>query len=135
MKKRFLLWLTVLALLLTTNACNKIDYEAYITIVNIGNLPMTTWLDGNNETTIAAYDSQTWSIALDEENEYVDILLEAEPPDGSDHDEITVTLRGDRDIQTWLTGWDAVEGAGKPLKKQSSLIQGAPDKKPYSSQR
>ena len=135
MKKRILLSLIVLALLLATNACNEINYEAYITIVNIGNLPMTAWIDGNNETTIAAYDSQTWSIALEEENEYVDLLLEAEPPDGSDHDEITVTLRGDRDVQTWLTGWDAYEGDGKPLKKQSSLIKGSPGKEFSSSRR
>jgi hypothetical protein len=135
MKKRNLCWLTVLALLLTTNACTKIKYEAYITIVNIGNLPMTSWIDGNNQTTIAAYDSQTWSVALEEENEYIDVLLEAEPQDGSDHDEITVTLRGDRDVQTWLTGWDAIEETGKPLKKQSSLIHGAPDKGLFSSQR
>lgn len=135
MKKRNLFWLTVLALLLTTNACNERKYEAYITIANIGNLPMKAWIEGKNQTTIAAYDSQTWAIALEEENEYLDILLEAEPPDGSDHDEIIVTIRGDRDVQTWLTGWDAIEGNGTPLKKQSSLIHGAPDKGLYQSQR
>lgn len=127
MKKRNFFWLALLALLLATNACNKLEYEAYITIVNIGNLPMTAWVDGN-QTTIAAYDSQTWSIALEEENEYLDVLLEAEPQGGGDYDEITITLRGDRDVQTWLTGWDAYEGYGKPFKKQSSLIKGAPGK-------
>lgn len=134
MKKRNFFWLALLALLLATNACNKLEYEAYITIVNIGNLPMTAWVDGN-QTTIAAYDSQTWSIALEEENEYLDVLLEAEPQGGGDYDEITITLRGDRDVQTWLTGWDAYEGYGKPFKKQSSLIKGAPGKEHSSSQR
>jgi hypothetical protein len=127
MKKRNFLWLALLVLLLATNGCNKLEYEAYITIVNIGNLPMTAWVDGN-QTTIDAYDSETWSIALQEENEYLDVLLEAEPQGGGDYDEIIITLRGDRDVQTWLTGWDAYEGYSKPLKKQSSLIKGAPGK-------
>ena len=134
MKKRNLLWLVVLALLLATNACINLKYEAYVTIANIGNLPMTAWVDGNG-TTIAAYDSQTWSITLQEENESLDVLLEAEPQDGSDHDEIIVTVRGDRDVQTWLTGWDAYEGNGKPLKKQSSLIKGALSKELSLSRR
>jgi hypothetical protein len=134
MKKRNLLWLTVLALLLATNACVTQKYEAYITIVNIGNLPMTAWVDGN-QTDILAYDSETWAIALDDENEYRDVLLEAEPLDGSDYDQIIITLRGDRDVQTWLTGWDAYEGNGKPLKKQSSLIKGVPGKERNSAQR
>lgn len=127
MKKRNFFWLALLSLLLATNACNKLEYEAYITIVNIGNLPMTAWVDGN-QTNIAAYDSQTWSIALEEENEYLDVQLEAEPQGGGDYDEIIITLRGDRDVQTWLTGWDAYEGYGKPFKKQSSLIKGAQGK-------
>jgi len=127
MKKRNFLWLAVLALLLATNSCTQLDYEAYITIVNIGNLPMTAWVDGAR-TEIDAYDSQTWAIALEDENEYRDVFLEAEPPDGSDFDEILVTLRGDRDVQTWLTGWDAYEGYSRPQKKQSSLIKGAPGK-------
>jgi hypothetical protein len=135
MKKRNLLWLALLILLLATNSCINLKYEAYVTIVNIGNLPMTAWVDGNNQTTIAAYDSQTFSITLDEENEYLDVLLEAEPQDGSDHSEITITLRGDRDVQTWLTGWDAAGASRKPLKKQSSLIQGAPGKGIPSSRR
>ena len=127
MKKRYLVWLIVLVLLLTTSACFKLKYEAYITIANIGNLPMTAWVD-DNRTTIDAYDSQTWDITLEEENEYRDVLLEAKPLDGCDHDEIIVTLRGDRDVQTWLTGWDASKGNSRPLKKQSSLIKGTPDK-------
>ena len=135
MKKRNMLWLTVLALLLTANACTELKYEAYITIVNIGNLPMTVWIDGDNQSTIPAYDSQTWAFTLEEENEYLDVWLEAEPPAGDDHDETLVTLRGDRDIQTWLTGWDAAEANNKPLKRQSSLIKGAYDKELLSSRR
>ena len=127
MKKRNLFWLAMAILILATNGCVKQYYEAYVTIANIGNLPMAAWVDGNR-TIIDAYDYQTWSISLAEENEFVDVLLEAEPLDGSDHDEIIVTLQGDRDVQTWLTGWDAFEGFGKPLKKQSSLIKGALDK-------
>ena len=135
MKKRNLFWLVGLALLLATNACVDLKYEAYITVVNIGNLPMTVWIDGNNQTIIAAFDSQTWSIALEEENEYLDVLLEAEPQGGGDYDEIIVTLRGDRDVQTWLTGWDGyATGNARPLKKQSSLIKGAPGKE-FSSPR
>jgi hypothetical protein len=127
MKKRNFFWLALLALLLATNACSKLEYEAYITIVNIGNLPMTAWVDGN-QANIAAYDSQTWAIALQEENEYLDVLLEAEPQGGGDYDEIIITLNGDRDVQTWLTGWDGYAAGGRLLKKQSSLIKGAPGK-------
>ena len=39
------------------------------------------------------------------------VLLEAEPVDGGDSDEITITLHGDRDVQTWLTGWDQLQGS------------------------
>ena len=122
MKNKNLFLLAMAMLILTTNACVELKHEAYVTIVNIGNLPMKVWMDGDRAT-IAAYDSQTWSIPLEEENEYVDVLLEAEPQDGSDHDEIVVVLHGDRDIQTWLTGWDAA-GGGSPLKKQSQLLPG-----------
>jgi hypothetical protein len=135
MKKRNIFWLALLALLLATNACTKLEYEAYVTIANIGNLPMIVWMDGD-QATIAAYDSQTWAISLEEENEYLDVLLEAEPQDGSDHDEIIVTLHGDRDVQTWLTGWDAAYATGGKLqKKQSSLIKGAPGKELSLSRR
>ena len=127
MKKRKFFWLALLALVLAANGCSLLNYEAYITIVNIGNLPMTAWVDGDGAL-IAAYDSQTWAVTLDEENQILDVLLEAEPLDGSDHDEITVTLRGDRDVQTWLTGWDAYQANAKPLKKKSSLLRGAPGK-------
>jgi hypothetical protein len=123
MKKMNFLWLALLALLLATSSCNLLVYEAYITIVNIGNLPMTAWVDGD-QANIAAYDSQTWSIALETENEYLDVLLEAEPQGGGDYDEITVTVRGDRDVQTWLTGWDGSPAGGKSHKKPSSLLSG-----------
>jgi hypothetical protein len=123
MKKRSFFWLAIAILILAANACVELKYEAYVTIVNIGNLPMTAWMDGD-KSTIPAYDYQTWVITLENENEILDVKLEAEPQSADDHDEIIITLRGDRDVQTWLTGWDASEGAGKALKKQSSLIKG-----------
>jgi len=123
MKKRNLCWLALGMLILAANGCVEREYEAYVTIVNIGNLPMKVWMDGD-QATIAAYDSETWAITLEEKNEQIEVLLEAEPLDHSDHDEIFVVLHGDRDIQTWLTGWDRVGGAGKPLKKKSQLLSG-----------
>jgi len=122
MKKRILLGFAVLMLTLFLVSCVDIKYEAYVTVVNIGNIPMNAWADGD-EAEIAAYNSLTWSIPLDYENEVRSVLLEAEPFDGGDHDEITINLHGDRDVQTWLTGWDQVQG-GKPLKKQGSLLSG-----------
>lgn len=122
MKKRMLIGLAALAALLLLNSCQKIEYEAYVTIVNIGNLPMNAWVD-EEKAEIAAYDSQTWAIKLESEDESVQLHLEAEPVGGGDYDDITVILHGDRDIVTWLAGWDLVQGA-KPLKKQSQVING-----------
>jgi len=122
MKKRILLGLSVLVLALVLSSCADVNYEAYVTVVNIGNLPMNAWVEGDGAL-IPAYDSQTWAIPLENENEIVTVFLEAEPVGGGDFDEVNVTLRGDRDIQTWLVGWDSLLG-GKPLKKQSSVIQG-----------
>ena len=84
---------------------------------------MNAWVDGDGAE-IAAYDSVTWAIPLDSENEVRSVLLEAEPSGGGDYDEITVNLHGDRDVQTWLTGWDLNAEGGKPQKKQSPLIHG-----------
>ena len=122
MKKRILLGFTVLLLTLFLVSCLDLNYEAYVTIANIGNLPMKAWVDGDGAE-IAAYDSLTWAVTLDSENEVRSVLLEAEPAGGGDSDEITVNLHGDRDVQTWLTGWDAA-GGGSRLKKQSSVIHG-----------
>lgn len=121
MKKRMLIGLAALAALLLLTSCQKIEYEAYVTIVNIGNLPMNAWVEGENAE-IAAYDSQTWAIKLESEDDNVQLHLEAEPVGGGDYDDITVILHGDRDIVTWLAGWDLVGGATQ--KKQSSLING-----------
>lgn len=121
MKKRMLIGLAALAALLLLNSCQKIEYEAYVTIVNIGNLPMNAWVEGE-KAEIAAYDSQTWAIKLESEDENVQLHLEAEPVSGGDYDDITVILHGDRDIVTWLAGWDLV--AGTAQKKPSSLING-----------
>ena len=123
MKKRMLIGLAALAALLLLNSCQKIEYEAYVTIANIGNLPMNAWVEGD-KAEIAAYDSQTWAIKLESEDESVQLHLEAEPVGGGDYDDITVILHGDRDIVTWLAGWDLVQGAR--LKKQSSVINGPP---------
>ena len=43
--------------------------------------------------------------------------------DGGDSDEIDITLYGDRDVQTWLAGWDSTRNAG-PQKKESTLLPG-----------
>jgi hypothetical protein len=122
MKKRMLIGLAALAALLLLNSCQKIEYEAYVTIVNIGNMPMNAWVE-DDKAEIAAYDSLTWSIKLESEEENVQLHLEAEPVGGGDYDEITVILHGDRDIVTWLAGWDLVQG-GKPLKKQGRVLHG-----------
>lgn len=122
MKKRILLGFAVLMLTMFLVSCLDIKYEAYVTIANIGNLPMKAWVDGDGAE-IAAYDSLTWAVTLDSENEVRSVLLEAEPIGGGDSDEITVNLHGDRDVQTWLTGWDSA-GGGSPLKKQSQLLPG-----------
>ena len=122
MKKRILLGFAVLMLTLFLASCVDLKYEAYVTIANIGNLPMNAWVDGDGAE-IAAYDSVTWAVTLESENWIRTVLLEAEPIGGGDSDEITVNLHGDRDVQTWLTGWDAV-GGGKAVKKPSSLLSG-----------
>jgi hypothetical protein len=122
MKKRIFLGFAMLMLTLFLVSCVDIKYEAYVTVVNIGNIPMTAWVDGDGAD-IAAYDSVTWAIPLDSENEVRSVLLEAEPSGGGDSDEITINLQGDRDVQTWLTGWDQLQG-GKPLKKESSVLHG-----------
>jgi hypothetical protein len=122
MKKRILLGLAVLALALVMSSCADVNYEAYVTIVNIGNLPMNAWVEGDGSE-IPAFDSQTWAIPLESENEVITVLLEAEPVGGGDFDEINVTLHGDRDVQTWLTGWDQLLNSG-PQKKESRLVHG-----------
>jgi hypothetical protein len=123
MKKRMLIGLVALAALLLLTSCQKIEYEAYVTIVNIGNMPMNAWVE-DDKAEIAAYDSLTWAIKLESEEENVQLHLEAEPVGGGDYDEITVILHGDRDIVTWLAGWDLVAGARQ--KKQSAVINGPP---------
>lgn len=122
MKKKMFLGFIALAAVLFLNSCADVNYEAYVTIVNIGNLPMTAWVDGD-AAAIPAFDSQTWAIPLESQDEVVQLHLEAEPVGGEDYEDITVLLHGDRDIQTWLTGWDLLQNAG-PLKKESSLIHG-----------
>ncbi len=121
-KKRTLLGLSVLMLSLFLVSCADLNYEAYVTIVNIGNLPMNAWADGS-KAKIDAYDSVTWAIPLDSKHEVRAVLLEAEPLDGGDSDEVTIDLQGDRDVQTWLTGWDQLQGSQR-FKKPSSLISG-----------
>lgn len=129
MKKRILSGLAVLALTLFLASCaDKTNeyYEAYVTVVNIGNLPMNAWVEGDGAL-IPAYDSQTWAVTLDYIDEARTVLAEAEPVGGGDSDEIDITLRGDRDVQTWLTGGDSVANSG-PQKKESRLLHGAAPK-------
>jgi hypothetical protein len=122
MLKRILLGIAATALALFAVSCVDVKYEAYVTVVNIGNLPMNAWVEGDGAE-IAAYDSQTWAVSLETEDEVRAVLLEAEPFGGGDHDQVTINLHGDRDVQTWLTGWDSGAGAA-PLKKQSRVIPG-----------
>ncbi len=122
MKKRLWLVSIMAAAVLFLASCAKANYEAYVTIVNIGNMPMTAWVDGDGEL-IAAYDSLTWAISLESEDEEVQVHLEAEPIGGGDYDDIAVVLHGDRDIVTWLAGWDQAQNARRQ-KKQSSLVRG-----------
>jgi hypothetical protein len=122
MKKKIWLGLIALTALLFLTSCADLKYEAYVTIVNWGNMPMTAWVDGDGAE-IAALDSLTWAIPLDSKDEVVQLLLEAEPSGGGSHDEIVVNLYGDRDIVTWMTGWDLILNAG-PQKKESTLLRG-----------
>jgi len=122
MKKKIWLGLIALAAILFLTSCADQNYEAYITVVNIGNMPMTAWVDGD-AAEIKAYDSQTWAIPLDSKDEMRTVYVEAEPTGGGDYDDVTINLYGDRDIQTWLTGWDMAQNA-KPLKKESTVIHG-----------
>jgi hypothetical protein len=122
MKKRLWLGIAVLTSLLFLVSCVKVEYEAYVTVVNIGNMPMTAWVDGDRAD-IAAYDSLTWAIPLETENEVRTVYLEAEPQGGGDYDEAIVDVYGDRDVVTWLTGWDLLAGANR-TKKKSSLLRG-----------
>lgn len=122
MKKKSWLIIALAATALLATSCQKLVYEAYVTIVNIGNIDMKAWVDGD-QALVPAYDSVTWSVSLETENESVQLHLEAEPVGGGDYDDTVVILHGDRDIVTWLAGWDLVQGA-KPQKKESRVIDG-----------
>ncbi len=120
MNKKIWLGMIVLTALLFLASCADLKYEAYVTVVNTGDVPMTAWVDGDGAE-IAALDSQTWAIALNSKDEVAQILLEAEPSVGLGHDEVVVNLYGDRDIVTWLTGWVLDNGL---QKKESTLLRG-----------
>jgi len=123
MKRLVLMVLLILSLGLTS--CNFLKFEAYVTIVNIGSLDMIASVD-DDEQRINAYSSATWSIRLDSEDQVVVLDLYAEPVTHDDYDDAVVTLYGDRDIQTWLTGWDAAALAqGKPVKKEGYILDKA----------
>jgi hypothetical protein len=121
MKKKIWLGLIALTAILFLASCADLKYEAYVTIVNIGDVPMTAWVDGDGAE-IAALDSQTWAIPLDSKDEVAQLLLEADAG-GGNSDEIVVNLYGDRDIVTWLIGWELTLNA-KPQKKESTLLRG-----------
>lgn len=122
MKKRTGLGFVALAALLFLSSCQNMEYEAYVTVVNIGDLPMNAWVDGDGAR-IEAFDSLTWAVSLESKDEAVQLHLEAEPLIGDDYVDTIVVLRGDRDIVTWLAGWDLVQGAG-PQRKESQVIHG-----------
>ncbi len=124
MKKRIWLGFVALAALLFLSSCQNVEYEAYVTVVNIGDLAMNAWVDGDGAR-IEAYDSLTWAVSLESRDESVQLHLEAEPVIGGDYVDTVVILRGDRDIVTWLAGWDLVQGAG-PQRKESQVLHGPP---------
>jgi len=124
MKKRFIPFILLIGVSLLFSSCKLLDYEAYVTIVNIGNLSMRAAVEGDWEE-IAAYDSCTWAISLEDHNDSVLIHVEAEPLIGGDYDEADILLNGDRDVQTWLTGWDAVSSPGGIVKKESRIVKGS----------
>jgi len=128
MKKFFALTL-LLAVAFFSASCQKeaiLYYEAYVTIVNWGNVPM----DGAVEdqwVRIQAASSATWAVPLDSENEVVDVLVEAQPAIGEGYDTTVIRLIGDRDVQTWITGWDSVTSSANLLKIQSRVLAGKQD--------
>lgn len=121
MKKRIWRGCVALAVLLFLSSCQNVDYEAYVTVVNIGNMEMNAWVDGDG-VLIKAYDSLTWAVPLKSKDESLQLHLEAEPVGGGDYDDTIVILRGDRDIVTWLAGWDLVGSSAQ--KRESSVIHG-----------
>jgi hypothetical protein len=48
--------------------------------------------------------------------------MEAEPEGGGDSDGAVIDIYGDRDIVTWLAGWDLVGPSAQ--KRASSVIHG-----------
>lgn len=116
-------------ILLFVSSCKEealLDYEAYLTIVNIGNVPMNAAVEGEWQE-IAAYSAATWAVLLDSEYEVVDVVAEAEPVIGDDYDTVVVRLNGDRDVKTWLTGWDLNARSATPQKKKSQVLSGQQD--------
>ncbi len=127
MKKAFLFLL--LPILFLSMSCKEevfFDYEAYLTIVNIGNMEMDAAVAGKWER-VPAYSSVTWAVLLDHENEVVDVLAEAKPVGYNDYDSELIRLRGDRDVQTWLAGWDNVGFVGALQRKESRVLPGKQD--------
>ncbi len=125
--KRYWIVGALLIAVLFSGSCKDdvIDYEAYLTIVNIGNVDIRAAVEDQWET-IPAYSSVTWAVLLDDEDQVVDVLAEAEPVGYDDYDSETIRLYGDRDVQTWLVGWDEVE-ARKLKKRESDVLSGQVD--------
>lgn len=119
--KRYWVLGVLLLVVLFSGSCKDdvIDYEAYLTIVNIGNVDINAAVEDQWET-IPAYSSLTWAILLDDEYQTVEVLAEAEPVDYDDYDSEVIRLSGDRDVKTWLVGWDEV--APRKLKKMDSTV-------------
>jgi hypothetical protein len=124
--KKILLLTLMLALALLSTSC-KVNYEAYVTIVNGGDVPMDGAIDGVWER-IPADGSVTWGIQLDDENEMVDVTAEARPVGYDGYDSVVIRLSGDRDVQTWLTGWYRVSAAQGVNKVESQVFSGKQDK-------
>lgn len=119
----------LLAMLLGSCACNEddiIDYEAYVTIVNIGNIAINAAVEDQWHE-IPAYSAVTWAVLLDYQDQVADVLAEAEPVGYDDYESETIRVYGDRDVQTWLVGWDAAGRSSDLRKKASQVLSGQQD--------
>lgn len=124
--KKALLFGLLISLFLFATSCKDEElffYEAYVTIVNGGDVVMQGAVEGNWEN-IPVGSSVTWGIELDSEYDVIDVLAEARPVGYDGYDSMVIRVSGDRDVQTWLTGWYRTSGSQVLSKVESRLISG-----------